>query len=119
MLFKHCKNNKKCNEQLQATAVACMIKYSRRSDCLHTPYFIQQFIQKQVMEDSGKEMRALAQEIGIEISTMKLALNENIRCHVYKRRKGHLLAGKARENRRRKEKKLQNKVEPPVESGRL
>ena len=69
------------------------------------------------MEDPGKGMRALAQEMGVAVSTMKLALNEDLRYHSYKRRKGQLLTEKARENRLTKAKKLLNKVKHPVESG--
>lgn len=90
--------------------VACRKEHSRRSDCLCTPNLIQQ-LQVKVMEDPGKEMWALAWEVGFVISTMKLALNEDLHYQSYKRCNGQFT-----ENRLTKAKNLLNKMKHPVES---
>ena len=48
-------------------------------------------------------------------STVKLALNEDLCCYSYKRRRGQLLTEKARENRLTKGKKLLSRVKHPAE----
>lgn len=64
--------------------VACRKEHNRRSDCLHTPEFTQN-LQEKVMEDTGKGMQVLVQEMGITISNMNLALNVNLYYQSYKR----------------------------------
>lgn len=51
-----------------------MGKFKPRSD-YNTPEFIQQ-LQVKVTEDTGKVMWALALEMGVVLTIMKLALNE-------------------------------------------
>ena len=58
---------------------------------------------------------ALSRELNVSASTMKLALNENLRCYSYKHCRGHLLTKDAHENRLTKGKTLLNKVEHPAE----
>src|SRR5215510_10665728 len=76
---------KSCNGDYEA--VAARKQHSRRSDCSRTPEFIQQ-LQEKVLEDPGKGIRALARDVGVAPATMKLVLNEDLRYHSYRKRKG-------------------------------
>ena len=105
-----------CNGDYEA--VASRKGHSRRSDCVRTPEFIQQ-LQDKVMENPSKGIRALAREMGVGDATMKLDLNEDLRYHSYKRRKGQILTANAKENRLTKAKKLLNKLTHPVEPGMI
>ena len=95
-------------------AVARRRQHNRRSDCIRTAEFVKN-LQKKVWEDPGIEIRALARELNVSASTMKLALSENLCCYSYKRRRGQLLTEKALENRLTKGKKLLSKVKHPAE----
>ena len=53
--------------------------------------------------------------MNVSASTVKLALNEDLRYHSYKRRRGQLLTEKVRENRLTKRKKLPSRVKHPAE----
>ena len=68
-----------------------------------------------MLRSPGIEILALAREMNASSSTMKLALNEDIRYYSYKRRKGQLLTEKARENRLTKANKLLSKAKHPAE----
>ena len=67
------------------------------------------------MEDPGIGIRVLSHELNVSASTMKLALNEDLRYHSYKRHRGQLLTEKACENRLTKGKKLLSKVKHPAQ----
>ncbi|KAL1123295.1 hypothetical protein AAG570_002381 [Ranatra chinensis] len=54
-------------------------------------------LQEQVLKDPGIGIRALSREMNVAASTMKLALNEDLRYYSYKRGKGQPLTEKARE----------------------
>ena len=56
-------------------------------------------MQINVLEDPGIRIRALSRVLNVSVSTVKLALNEDLRCYSYKRRRGQLLTEKARQNR--------------------
>lgn len=66
---------------------------SRRSDCVRTAEFLAK-LQEQVLKNPGIGIRALSREMNVAASTMKLALNEDLRYYSYKRRKGQLLTEK-------------------------
>lgn len=100
-----------CNGDYEA--VASRKEHKKRSDCARTPEF-KENLQKKVLEDPGIGIRALAPELDVSPSTMKLALNEDLRYHSYKRRRGQLLTEKTRENRLIKAKRLLIKVKHPV-----
>lgn len=68
-------------------------------------------------EDPDKGKQALAQEMCVAISTIKLAINGNFRYESYKRCKG--LTEKILENSPTNAKKHLNKVEQPVEQGTI
>ena len=67
------------------------------------------------MEDPGITIRALSRELNASASTMKFALNEDLRYYSYKCHRGQLLIEKACENRLTKGKKLLSKVKHPAE----
>ncbi|KAL1117842.1 hypothetical protein AAG570_004157 [Ranatra chinensis] len=69
---------------------------SRRSDCVRTAEFLAN-LQEQVLKNPGIGIRALSREMNVAASTMKLALNEDLRYYSYKRRKGQLLLDKREE----------------------
>lgn len=71
----------------------CRKEHSRCSDCLHTPEFIHQ-LQKKVIEDTGKEMPALVQEISVAFATINLDLNKDICYQSYKKCNSQLLTKK-------------------------
>ena len=79
---------------------------SRRSDCVRTAEFLENLKKTSFLEDPVIGIKDLSRELNISASTMKPALNEDLRCYSYKRRRGQLLAQKARLNRLKKEKKL-------------
>lgn len=87
---------------------------SRRSDCVRTAEFLAK-LQEQVLKNPGIGIRALSREMNVAASTMKLALNEDLRYYSYKRRKGQLLTEKVREKRLINAKKLLSKVKHPAE----
>lgn len=86
-----CHNPDSCLIFFENENVACRKEHSSRSDCPHTPEFIQQ-PQAIVMEDPGKEMLTLSRGMGVAISTMNLALNSDLRCQSYERCKGQFLS---------------------------
>ncbi len=96
-------------------AVATRKQHKRRSDCARSAEFLENLEQK-VLEDPGIGIRALSRELNVSPSTMKHALNEDLRYYSYKRRKGQLLTEKTRQNRLTKAKKLLNKVKHPAEA---
>lgn len=100
---------KNCNEDNDAETYRQ--KHSRCSDCLRALVFIQQ-LQKKVMGDP-----CLAREMGFAVSTIKLALNEDLRYHTYKKCKSITLQKRLKEPD--KSKKLVNKVKHPVERGTI
>ena len=57
----------------------------------------------------------MSHELNVSAPTMKLALNEDLRHYLYKRRIAQLLTEKAHENSLIKEKKLLSKVKHPAE----
>ena len=79
-------------------AVARRKQHNCRSECVCTAEFLEN-LQKKVLEDPGIGIRAFSRELIASVSTMKLALNEDLGYHSYKRRKGQLLTEKAHENR--------------------
>ena len=95
-------------------AVARRKQHNGRSDCVHTAEFLKN-LQKKVLEDPCIRIRVLSHELNVSASTMKLALNEDLRYHSYKHRRGQLLTEKAHENRLTKGNKLLNKVKHPAE----
>ena len=99
-------------------SVASRRPHKKRSDVSRSPEFVKE-LQKKVQKDPGKGIRSLAREMNVGVTTMKRALNEDLRYHSYKMRKGQLLTDKARKNRLKKAKKLLNKVKHPVEPGTL
>ncbi|KAL1115595.1 hypothetical protein AAG570_005885 [Ranatra chinensis] len=72
-------------------------------------------LQEQVLKNPGIGIRALSREMNVAASTMKLALNEDLRYYSYKRCKGQLLTEEAREKRLINAKKLLSKVKHPAE----
>ena len=86
----------------------------RRSDCIRTTEFLAN-LREQVLKNPGIGIRALSREMNVAASTMKLALNEDLRYYSYKRRKGQLLTEKAREKHLINAKKLLSKVKHPAE----
>ncbi|QQP36730.1 Uncharacterized protein FKW44_021914 [Caligus rogercresseyi] len=83
-------------------------KGKRRSDFLRTPEFVEK-LQKKVPEDPSKSCTKLAEELGVGNTTVRVCINEDLRYHFYKRRKGQILTEKAQENRFNKALKLLNK----------
>ena len=67
------------------------------------------------MEDPGIGIRALSCELDVSVSTVNLALNEDLRYYSYKHHRGQLITEKASENRLTKGKKLLSKVKHPAE----
>ena len=94
-------------------AVARRKQHSRRSDCVLTVEFLEN-LHKNVLKEPGIGIRALPRELNVSASTMKLALNENLRYYSDNRRRGQLLTEKALENRLAKGKKLLSKVKHPA-----
>ena len=68
-----------------------------------------------MLEDPGIGIRALSCELNVSASTVKLALNEDVRYYSYTCCRGQLLTEKASENRLTKGKKLLSKVKHPAE----
>ena len=101
-----------CNGDYEAVAKRKI--HNRRSDCVRTTKFLEDR-QERVLKNPGIGIRALAREMNVSTSTMKLAPNEDLRYYSYKRCKGQLLTEKARENRLTKAKKLLSKVKHPAE----
>ena len=95
-------------------AVAGRKQHNRRSDCVCTAEFLKD-LDKKVFKKTGIGIRTLLCELNVSGSTMKLALNEDLRYYSYKRRRGQQLTEKARENRLTKGKKLLSKVKHPAE----
>ena len=95
-------------------AVARRKQHNRRSDCIRTAEFLEN-MHKKVLEDTGIKIMALSRELNVSASTMKLALDEDLRHYSYKRHRGQLLAKKACENRLTKQKKLLSKVKHAAE----
>ena len=90
-------------------------QHNRRSvDCVCTAEFLEN-LPKKVLEDPGIAIRALSRELNVSASTMKLALNEDLRCYSCKRRRGQLLTEKTCEYRLTKGKILLSKVKHPAE----
>ena len=89
-------------------------QHNRRLDCVHTVEFLKN-LHKKVLEDPDIRIMALSREFNVSTSTMKLALNEDLRYYQYKRHIGQLLTEKARENCLTKGKKLLSKVIHPAE----
>ncbi|KAL1116511.1 hypothetical protein AAG570_004983 [Ranatra chinensis] len=69
---------------------------SRRSDCVRTAEFLAN-LQERGLKNPAIGIRALSREMNVAASTMKLALDEDLRYYSYKRRKGQLLTEEARE----------------------
>ncbi|QQP54659.1 Uncharacterized protein FKW44_007563, partial [Caligus rogercresseyi] len=69
-------------------------KGKRRSDSLRTPEFVE------------KLQKKLAEELGVGNTTVRVCINEDLRYHFYKRRKGQILTEKAQENQFNKALKL-------------
>ncbi|QQP40452.1 Uncharacterized protein FKW44_014491 [Caligus rogercresseyi] len=93
-------------------------KGKRRSDFLRTPEFVEK-LQKKVQEDPSKSCTKLAEELGVGNTTVRVCINEDLRYHFYKRRKGQILTEKAQENRFNKALKLLNKLKHPVHNETL
>ena len=93
-------------------AVARRKQHSRRSDRVCRA----ESQSEKVMEDPGIVIRALSCELNVSASTMKLALNEDLRYYSYKCSIDQLLTEKACQNRLTKGKKLLCKVKHPAES---
>ncbi|KAL1116267.1 hypothetical protein AAG570_005762 [Ranatra chinensis] len=87
---------------------------SRRSDCVGTAEFLAN-LQEQVLKNPGIRIRPLSRKMNVAASTMKLALNEDLRYYSYKRRNSQLLTAKTREKRLINAKKLLSKVKHPAE----
>ena len=77
-----------CDEDYET--VARRKQHSRRSDCVRTSEFLKNLLKK-VLDDPGISIRALSCELNVSASTMKLALNEDLRCYSNMRRRGQLL----------------------------
>ena len=116
MLPEHCKTIRHEPENCDGDyeAVARRRQHSRRSDCVRTAEFLEN-LQKNVLKDPGTGIRAFSRELCVSASSMKLALNEDLRCYSYKRRRCQLLTERARENRLAKGKKLMSKAKHPAE----
>ena len=93
-------------------------KGKRRSDSLRTPEFVEK-LQKKVQENPSKSCTKLAGELGVGNTTVRACINEDLRYHFYKRRKGQILTEKAQENRLNKALKLLNKLKHPVHNKTL
>ena len=74
-----------CNGHYEA--VARRKQHNRRSDCVRKAEFLEN-LQKKVLEDPAIGIRALSRELNVSASTMKLALNEDLRYYSYKCRRG-------------------------------
>ena len=68
-----------------------------------------------MMEDPYIRIMVLSHELNVSASTMKLALNKDLRYYSFKRRRGQPFTEKARENRLTKGKKLLSKVKHSAE----
>uniref|UniRef100_A0A4Y0BF18 Tc1-like transposase DDE domain-containing protein n=1 Tax=Anopheles funestus TaxID=62324 RepID=A0A4Y0BF18_ANOFN len=99
-------------------AVAARKPHSQRRDCVRTDAFLAD-LQARVMENPGIGIRPLARAMGVAPSTMKMALNDDLRYFSYKRRRGQLLTEKGRERRLGNAKTLLNLLKHPVEPGTL
>ncbi|QQP39533.1 Uncharacterized protein FKW44_020451, partial [Caligus rogercresseyi] len=69
------------------------------------PEFVEK-LQKKVQEDPSKSCTKLAEELGVGNTTVRVCINEDLRYHFYKRRKGQILTEKAQENQFNKALKL-------------
>ncbi|QQP41317.1 Uncharacterized protein FKW44_015642 [Caligus rogercresseyi] len=67
------------------------------NDYEKTPEFVEK-LQKKVQEDPSKSCTKLAEELGVGNTTVRVCINEDLRYHFYKRRKGQILTEKAQEN---------------------
>ena len=99
-------------------AVARRKQHNRRSDCVRTVEFLEN-LQKKVLEDPGNGIRDLSRELNVSASTVKLVLNEDLRYHSHKHRRGQLLTENASDNRLTKGKKHQSKVKHPTEPQKI
>ncbi|QQP33106.1 Uncharacterized protein FKW44_024358 [Caligus rogercresseyi] len=61
------------------------------------PEFVEK-LKKKVQEDPSKSCTKLAEELGVGNTTVRVCINEDLRYHFYKRRKGQILTEKAQEN---------------------
>ena len=80
--------------------------------------FIQQ-LQDKGIENPSKWARTFGREMSVEVATMNMALNENLRYHSYVKCKGHILAVKAKVNRLMKANKLLSEPRYLVEPGKI
>ena len=85
-----------CNGDYEAVAIRK--QHKKRSDCARSAEFLETLREK-ILEDPSIGIPALSRELNVSLSTMKLALNEDLRYYSYKHRKGQLLTEKARESR--------------------
>ncbi|QQP48524.1 Uncharacterized protein FKW44_008881, partial [Caligus rogercresseyi] len=69
--------------------------------------------------DPSKSCTKLAEELGVGNTTVRVCINEDLRYHFYKRRKGQILTEKAQENRFNKALKLLNKLKHLVHNETL
>ena len=96
-------------------AVARRKQHNRQLDCARTAEFLEN-LQKKVLEDPSIGIRFLSRELYVSVSTMKLALNEDLCYYLHKHSRGQLLTGKARKNCLTKTKKLLSKVKHPAKA---
>ena len=87
--------------------------YSRCSDCTHMLELIQ--LQEKVIEHRSKGTQALIKWMGVGVTIMMLALNEDFCYHLRKRCKVQILIGNVKVNCLTKAKKLLNKLRNSAE----
>lgn len=100
-----------CNKHFKA--VVNKQQHRRHSDCSCMQEFIKQ--QQEVLEDLAKGVWALVEETGVEVATIKLALNEVLCYFTNKQHKAQLIMVQIKENHLTRAKKLVNKLKHPVE----
>ena len=103
-----------CDEVVDSVIVRK--QHSRRSDCVRTDAFLVG-LQQRATADLGVGIRALARDVGVAPSTVKVALNEDLRYASYTRRRGQLITAKTREKRLANAKRLLSWLKHPAQPG--
>ncbi|XP_050072530.1 uncharacterized protein LOC126560618 [Anopheles maculipalpis] len=94
-LLKRYIKRRKCNKTLtleecgeDVDSVTVRKQHSKRSDCVRTDAFLAG-LQQRATAGPGVGIRALARDVGVAPSTVKVALNEDLRYASYKRHQKH------------------------------
>ena len=99
-------------------AVAERKRHYQGSDCISTPEFVNS-VQAAIDEDHGKSMRALANELEVDESTIRRVVHEDLRYKSYVIRRGQFMSDRTKVNRLTRLKRFLNKLKHPEDPGMI